>query len=184
VFSKLLPALDFVVLERLPGGALLQLGGQPAPAWFVATFGGIGHREPVTLLQAFPVLDAFMSDAEMFWGRNENGRLESEAFVVTGAGGLNIPIAAIAVVVDGRQFLVLQRAAGFDDRQQLLQRARERALAYEQLVMRIHLLRRPVEALAAVATQLEDARVSGEVETLRKVLDDLPKLPPAAAARR
>ena len=167
---------------------------RPPPAWFVATFHSAGTKEPVTLLQAFPVLDAFMSEAEIFWEQNTDGRLEGEAFVVTGTSGENLPLAAIAVAMSGRRFLLLQRVAGFDDRQHILQRARERALEYEALVKRVDQLRRPVAALSKLAGELAEAASSGqqqahvsgiarEAESLRKLVDELPRMPSGTSAR-
>lgn len=195
MLGRLVSVLDLVVLERLPGGAMYQLGDERPPAWFAETFHNAGNREPVTLLQAFPVMDAFISEAEIFWERTSDGRLESEPFVVTSAGGANLPLAAIAVAMHGRRFLLLQRVAGFDDRQHILQRARERALEYETLVKRIHALRRPAATLARLAGELgasklgepDQARalaIAKEAETLRELLDDLPQLPPGTSARR
>jgi hypothetical protein len=194
ILGRLVSALDLVVLERLPGGAMFQLGDQPPPSWFVATFHNAGSREPVTLLQAFPVLDAFMSEAEIFWEQNKEGRLEGEAFVVTGSSGENLPLAAIAVAMAGRRFLLLQRVAGFEDRQHILQRARERSLEHEALVKRIDQLRRPVATLAKLAAELRAADgggpqgtqasgIANEAENLQKLLDELPRMPSGASAR-
>jgi hypothetical protein len=196
VLATLVALLDVVVLERLHGGAFRQLGGQPSPAWFVETFVGEEPGAPVTLVQAFPVLDAFLSEAEIFWERTGFGRLEGEAFVVTGPGGHNLPLSAVAVAMEGRRFLLIQRVAGFDDRQHILQRAREQALAHEQIVKQIHALRRPFAKLTDLTGQLalsgepseaQRALLSGihaEIETLGQVLDGLPKLPPGVSARR
>jgi hypothetical protein len=194
VLGDLVTVLDLVVLERLPGGAMFQLGDQPPPAWFIETFHNVDRRHPVTLLQAFPVLDSFLSEAEIFWERTADGRLESEAFVVSGAGGENLPLTAIAVALKSRRFLLLQRAAGFDDRQHILQRARDRALEHEEVVKRIDKLRRPVATLTRLAGELRDtelgeqarkhlASLTTEVETLRKLLDELPQMPRGASAR-
>jgi hypothetical protein len=196
LLATLVSILDVVVLERLHGGAFRQLGNQPSPSWFAETFHGADPGAPVTLLQAFPVLDSFLSEAEIFWERTRHGRLEGEAFVVAGPGGRNLPLATIAVALEGRHFLLLQRVAGFDDRQHILQRAREQVLAHELVVKRIDELRRPFGRLTGFAGELTAAAeltesqrtllagIASEIDTIRQLLDELPKLPPGTSARR
>lgn len=196
VLATLVALLDVVVLERLHGGAFRQLGSQPSPTWFTETFAAADASAPVTLLQAFPVLDSFLSEAELFWERTPFGRLEGEAFVVVGPGGDNLPLATVAVAMEGRHFLLIQRVAGFDDRQHILQRARDQALAHEQVVKQIDALHRPFAKLTGLASALAGtpeltepqrqtlAGISVELETLRQLLDGLPRLPPGASARR
>jgi hypothetical protein len=194
--TTLVSILEVVVLERLHGGAFRQVGNQRAPSWFAEAFRDVDPGAPVTLLQAFPVLDSFVSEAEIFWERTPEGRLNGEAVVVTGPGGENLPIAAVAVAMEGRAFLLLQRVAGFDDRQHILQVARDQALAHEAMVKKIDGMRRPFERLNALAGELSSVpglpetapplltSISAELEKLRQVLDQLPKLPPGTSARR
>ena len=196
VLATLMALLDVVVLERLHGGAFRQLGSQPSPTWFTETFATADPSAPVTLLQAFPVLDSFLSEAELFWERTPFGRLEGEAFVVVGPGGDNLPLATVAVAMEGRHFLLIQRVPGFDDRQHILQRARDQALAHEQVVKQIDALHRPFAKLTGLASELAGtpeltelqrqmlAAISVELETLRQLLGGLPRLPPGASARR
>jgi hypothetical protein len=192
----LVTILDMIVLERLQGGAFRQLGSERTPAWFSEAFWNAAPGAPVTLLQAFPVLDSFLTEAEAFWSRTSHGRLDGEAFVVSGPDGQNLPLAAIAVAYEGRPLLLIQRVPGFDDRQHVLQRAREQALVHEGVVKGIDALRRPFGRLAGLATELaataglsesQKALVSGltsELEAMRQLLEQLPKLPPATSARR
>jgi hypothetical protein len=194
--AALVAMLDVVVLERFEGGAFRQVGDEPTPTWFTEAFRDAAPGAPVTLLEAFPVLDAFLSEAETFWSRMAYGRLEGEAFVVAGPGGRNLPLATTAVALDGRHFLLIQRVAGFDDRQQILQRAREHALTHEQVVKRIDGLRPPFGRLTRIVSELEATTdltasqrtaLSGihtELGALREVLDELPKPPPGRQARR
>jgi len=196
LLATLVSILDVVVLERLHGGAFRQLGNQPCPSWFAETFQGVNPGAPVTLLQAFPALDAFLSEAEIFWERTAYGRLEGEAFVVAGPGGRNLPLATIAVAMEGRHFLLLQRVAGFDDRQHILQRAREQALAHEVVVRRIDDLRRPFEKLKGMAGDLAKASdlnesqrtrlagITSEIGAVQRILEELPKLPRGTSPRR
>lgn len=195
VFGMLVSLLEVVVLERLHGGAFRQVGDQPCPSWFSESFQNVEPGAPVTLLQAFPVLDAFLSEAEIFWERTAFGRLEGEAVVVAGPGGRNLPLATIAVAMEGRQFLLIQRVAGFDDRQHILQTARDQALAHEAVLKRIDAVRRPLGRLSRLASELAStddlselqrtlmAGIESELETVNQLLEALPKLPPASTPR-
>jgi hypothetical protein len=194
VLGELISVLDLVVLERHRGGSFVQLGDHRPPRWFVKAFDNAGAREDVTLLQAFPILDSFLSEAELFWERTSDGRLEGEAFVVTSPGGENLPLVPIAVATQRRQFLILQRVAGFDEKQRILQTARDRALEYEQVVKRIDSLNRPLTTLLRLAEELRSAELSEAARkqaagineaavTLRTLLDQLPQLPRAATTR-
>ena len=154
IIVDLVGALDLVILERLPGGALSRLGGQAPPTWFAGNLHDVHPQKAVTLVEAFPVLDAFLSDAEVFWERTEDGRLDGEPCVMTVSGGNHLALATVALKMDGRNFLLLQPVAGFEDRQHVLQRARERALEHEQVVKRIDALRHPLRTLGQLVTEL------------------------------
>jgi hypothetical protein len=195
MLAALIAMLDAVVLERVEGGAFRQLRHEPSPSWFDEAFRDVARGAPVTLLEVFPVLDGFLSEAEVFWSRMAYGHLEGEAVVVTGPGGRNLPLVATAVALEGQHFLLLQRVTGFNDRQHILQRAREQALEHERVVKQIDALRRPVERLTRLfrdlATSTDPAEPSravasaqAELESIREVLEDLPKAPRGTTARR
>ena len=194
VLGDVVSVLDLIVLERLPGGAFVQLGGQRPPKWFADAFTDAGVGDQVTMLQAFPILDSFLSEAGVFWERTVDGRFEGEPFVVAKPGGENLPIAPVAVAMNRRRFLILQRVSGFEDKQQILQRARERALEHEEIVKRIDALNRPMTTLLRLTEELAVAEMSDAVRTrvigikeaastLRQLLDRLPQLPRGATAR-
>jgi hypothetical protein len=185
-------ALELVVLERLEGG-FVRMGDYPLPPWFVRVFIQ-AHSEGVTLTTVFPVLDSFLSEADQFWDSIGEGRLSSEPFMATDSLGEELAIVATAVGSRGRRFLLMQPDATFPERQRLLQRAREQALAYERLVKQIHELRQPVAGLAALAVDLaagpsadahraEIERIATHASTLQAILGDLPQGPRGASAR-
>jgi hypothetical protein len=199
VLADLCSALDFVVLERLEGG-FVRVGDGPLPPWFVRVFiHAQGDGASVTLTDVFPVLDTFLTEADLFWDRTGEGRLTSEAFVVTDSLGDELAIVATAVGRKLRRFLLLQPDAAFPERQQLLQRAREQALAHEKVVRQIQELRQPIATLSRVVPELAallpaDApraqieRVTSSVTTLQRVLAELPQrargASPAAHSRK
>lgn len=193
VLGDLTSALDLIVMERMPGGAFAQLGDHRPPAWFTEAFEAVGRTENVTLLEAFPILDSFLSEADAFWNRKFEGRLDGEPFVISSGEG-NLPLVPTAVAMKGRAFLLLQRVAGFEDRQHILQRARERALEHEQVLKQIERLARPLAALSKSldeleATTIDDnqrqhvAAIRDAATALQKVFDELPRLPPATSVR-
>lgn len=196
ILGALMAILDVVVLERVHGGAFRQLSAEPSPSWFSEAFSNVLEGGPVTLAEAFPVLDPFLSEAEVFWSRTAFGRLDGEAFVVGGPGGHNLPLITVAVALEGRHFLLIHRVAGFDDRQQILQRARERALEHEHVVKRLDELRPPFERLTRVAGELDAmselstaqrtllASAHAELDTIRQIMDQLPRLPGSTGRRR
>lgn len=196
MLAALIAMLDAVVLERVEGGAFRQLRHEPSPSWFDEAFRDAARGAPVTLLEVFPVLDSFLSEAEVFWSRMAYGHLPGEAVVVTGPGGRNLPLVATAVALEGHHFLLLQRLTGVDDRQHILQRAREQALEHERVVKQIDALRPPIERLTRLLRDLAGstepaesqrgavASLQHELDSIRRLLEDLPKAPRGTSARR
>ena len=186
VLADLCSALDFVVLERLEGG-FVRVGSDPLPPWFVRVFiKAQGGGPTLTLTDAFPVLDSFLAEAEQFWDRTGEGRLTSEAFMATDSLGDELAIVAIAVGRNLRRYLLMQPDASFPERQRVLQRAREQALAHEQVVRQIQELRPPVTTLARVAADLARSAATDEgraqieklttpIGTLQRILAELPQ---------
>jgi hypothetical protein len=195
MLAALISMLDTVVLERVEGGAFRQLRHEPSPSWFDEAFREAARGAPVTLLEVFPVLDGVISEAERVWSRMAYGHLEGEAVVVTGPGGRNLPLVATAVALEGHHVLLLQRLTGVDDRQHILQRAREQALEHERVVKQIDALRRPMDRLTRTLRDLAGstdpaesqrgvASVKAELDAIRDVVEALPKAPRGTSARR
>ena len=186
VLADLCSALDFVVLERLEGG-FVRVGDGPLPPWFVRVFiHAQGDGPTLTLTDVFPVLDTFLSEAELFWDRTGEGRLTSEAFMVTDSLGDELAIVAIAVGRKLRRYLLMQPDASFPERQRLLQRAREQALAHEQVVRHLQELRQPVATLGRLAADLARSlprrkraghidKLTSQVTALQRILGELPQ---------
>lgn len=185
--TDLSEVLDLVVLEQLPGG-FVQITAGSLPPWFVRAFRTAEDGQHVTLLDALPALDAFLVEANAFWDRATEGRLAGEPFLVTDGPSHEIPVTATAVKLGGRRILLLQPDAGYTERQHILQRAREQALAHDRVVRQIQDLHRPVAQLARQCDQLlttelsDDQRamvggIAAQVTAVRGILDDLPRAP-------
>jgi hypothetical protein len=195
VLAQLAAALDMVVMEQVPGGTFIQIGDAPPPEWFTRIYRTAGGGRRPTIEQSFPGLSAFLHEAETFWKSHDDGRLDSGDFMVPDGSGRDLPISATAIRLKGRRFLVLQLTAGFEDRQGILQRAREQALAHEQVIRKVHSLRRPLSTLVRLADELagpvlsdrQREQVSGikdHLQTMSGVLEELPKLPGTASRKK
>jgi hypothetical protein len=195
VLAQLAAALDMVVMEQGPGGTFLQIGDAPPPEWFTRIYRTAGREHP-TIAQSFPGLSSFLSEAEAFWDRqSDGGRLDSGDFLIADASGRDVPITVTAVALKGRRFLVIRREAGFEDRQHILQLAREQALRHEGVIRKVDSLRPPLATLVRLADELarpaltdrQREQVSGikdHLQTMSEVLDGLPKLPKAATRKK
>ena len=184
VLSDLSTALDLVVLEPLPAGGFRKAADTHVPPWFLSAFAQASGEDPLSLLDAFPVLDAFLRDAEALWSGDADGRTDGEPFIIVDQSGRDVPVTATALLVRGHRYLLLQTTPSFKDRQRELQTARDHALAHERIVRQMQALRTPVATLArivddpkftshdahAAATAIRD-----QVDLLRGLLDQLPQ---------
>ena len=195
VLADILTSLDVVVLERLPDGVFLRLGSTPPPAWFQQVFADPPGGAAATIAGALPFLAHFLTDAEEFWRPGGDGRLRSESFTIADSSGAEIGLAASALAVGGRRFLVLERPADFEEHRRALQNARESALAHEEHVRRTGELLSPVDAARALAQQFaatgvtEDQQriideLSAQLAALARAIESLAPLPKGVARRR
>jgi hypothetical protein len=191
VLNDVSTALDLIVLEQLPAGGFCKAAHTYTPAWFDGAFGNASTSGAISLLDAFPVLDAFLQEAEPLWSGGADGRIDSEPFIVGGRSGSEVPVTATALAVRGRRYLVLQADAWFNERRRDLQTARDQALAHERTVKQLHGLQKPVATLARLVDDLEfsDDRnaaaraIRQQVQVLRGLLDELPQAPRGATPR-
>jgi hypothetical protein len=133
LLADVIQALDLFAMERMPNSSFDAIT-QP-PEWLAPTFDA-SVQEPKTLAQMFPFLDAFLSDAEVFWHEGTEQRLMSGLFVAAGPAG-DVLVRASALNLGARQIMVLERFQGEADTRPLLQKARENKLEYERLARRI-----------------------------------------------
>ena len=194
VLADLCSALDLVVLERQQGG-FGRVGAYALPPWFIRVFiRAQGDGPTLTLTEVFPVLDSFLTEAELFWDQTGDGRLTSEPFLVTDSIGDDVPILVTAVGRNGKRYLIMQPDASFPDRQRILQRARDQALAHERVVRRIQELRQPIASLARLTAGLSEhstpdetraaiGSLARQVSTLQRIVGELPQGPRGATPK-
>jgi hypothetical protein len=159
LLASLLASLDVVVFERLPHSVFMQV--TPSPGWFTHAFGSESQGRSITLAQAFPFLDPFLSDAEAFWSAGETGVLRSEAFTAPAPGG-DVLLRAAATTAGRRPLLVLERLVGLADPRGVLQLARDKDLRHEQRERGLAVVRSQVKALVAAVDALPAGEPSGQ----------------------
>ena len=170
LLADILSKLDLVVFERLPDGVFVRIGPAQPPAWFNRVFLEAAETQPMTMTQAFPFLERFLSEAEGVWRGGSESRLRSDPFVVTDSAGVEIPLAASAVVVGERDFLVIESPSDFDETSRRLQRAREQALAHDDHVRRTGALLAPLDAAQKLTQQLAAAGLAPEQQRLASAI--------------
>ena len=189
LLASFLTALEAVVFERLPNAVFMQV--TPSPSWFTHAFGAESQGRAMTLAQAFPVLDPFLTDAEAFWHARERGVLRSEAFAVSVPEG-DVLLRATVTTVGQRPLLAIERLVGLADPREMLQLAREKDLRHERFEQLLPVLRAQVQVLTGAVKTLAAAEgttaghpqlqvLQQAVERLAKALQQL--LPPDDAPR-
>src|SRR5262245_56329226 len=116
VLSEIVGRLDLVVFERRPDGIFWRIAPDQPRAWFSRLFPEAERNAPITIAQAFPFLEPFLSAAEGVWREGREERLRSDAFTVTDPSGGQIALVASAVAVDNRSFLILELPYDFEER--------------------------------------------------------------------
>jgi hypothetical protein len=189
VLNDLTTALDLIILEALPSGAFKRIEYSHVPRWFYAAFHDAAAGRPVALQQAFPVLEGFLKDAERLWAAGVDGRRDSESFLIADSEGREVPVVATALAVRGRQYLLVQHDASYQERQQILQRARDHALEHERTLKQLNALRKLIAALLravgdeSASDSPSGAAVRQHASALRSLLEELPQPPRPATAR-
>lgn len=166
LLAEILARLDLVVFEQLPAGVFLRVGHVEPPSWFRRLFLEAAGNEPVTIAEAFPFVEHFLTDAENFWREGSERRLRSDPFTIADPERGEVPLVASAVAVGHRRFLVLERPPDFDERRGALQRAREQALDHEEHVRRTGALLAPVDAARQLTERLATSGLTPEQRAL------------------
>lgn len=188
LLEGVLSTLGLVVLERLPHGIFLRMGTAPPPPWFSHALATAGENQPVTVAQALPFVGHFLDEAEFFWRQAQNGRLRSDPFTMTDAGGAEVVLIASALVVGHRHLLVLESPGDFEERRRALQSARETVLEYETHVRRTRALLARIDAARALTDQLANsglapgkqqlaAELAEQLTALATAVEELAPLP-------
>lgn len=169
ITAALLAALDIAVLEPIDDDRLRVVGH--APAWLTNVFGDVGGPDTgFRPQQQSPFLDNFLVDARRCWQRGDEIPQHSGVWIEVDGSGADYCLEATACCVEGRALLaiehtktVYQRSVG------VLQRARENALHFQQLVKEIE---KKDVLLHCIVHDLRSPLVS--VQSLLRLLHDEP----------
>ena len=104
------------------------------PPWFKAL--GLRRNSTVTrrkLEERLPYLSTFLIDAEAFWREGKFGFLDTETWVQRNLRGEEVEIGVMAVLTAKHRFLLFCPALHLHESHPILQRLRDKGLAYEVL---------------------------------------------------
>jgi signal transduction histidine kinase len=160
--------LSLAAFERVEEGRFRPIC--PVPPWFrsiVCDFAGECLLSGELSNSAF--LGHFLVEAEEFWKATHCGRLKSGLWSETHSGG---HLEASALALGERKCLLIElQSCGQDDKQTMLQKARENALAHERLACEmeknelliscvVHDLAGPLTGMSAGLTMLSNESLS------------------------
>jgi signal transduction histidine kinase len=163
--TALWPALEALVLERLPDGRFRAQDG--VPAWCMHLHPGVGWDSPFLVQSVFPFLAVFLPVAEHAWWSDPPFRAESDLWTEVDASG-EVHLVAYAASVRGVQALMIIRSDRlFLQSQTLLQRGRELRLVYGSFMKEmeqkdilihaiVHDLVAPLHTIIGVLSLLEE----------------------------
>jgi hypothetical protein len=144
-------ALDLFVAERLPNSSFVAL--TPPPRWLTRFLASEAEGAPITIVQAFPFLGGFLTEAEAFWRDGAKHSMMSGPFAVDDASG-ELLLRAWALNVGVNTLLVLSRLQGESDTRPVLQKARDNALAHERVLRQVSAGEAPLRELSRLAGEL------------------------------
>ena len=142
ILSDTFHALDLFVAQRLPNSSFVAM--TPPPRWLTRFLSSAADGAPVTIVQAFPFLAGFLSEAEAFWRDGTARATTTGPFAVDDPDG-ELLLRAWALNVGVNTLLVLARLKGEADARPMLQKARDNALAHERLLRQIKIAKAAVE---------------------------------------
>lgn len=132
--EDLFAAQEYLLLEPVASGRFRILG--KPPRWLgVADAGDRLSAFEIDAVDRFPFLQAFLPEAQSVWNNSEMMSAQSSWWTDTDSAGIEIHLIAEAQVIGGCPLLIIRRnERDYQERQQLLQKARELALDHEQWI--------------------------------------------------
>ncbi len=126
VFIGLFERLEIVILQGQADGTFVLIG--QAPTWF-HSFYPDNRPGQLNLVELFPFLSGFLSEAQSHWQSQKEGILESGLWVEFNPEREEVPLAASALIVDSLPLLLIRQSqAAYHQKVAVLQKGREAAL--------------------------------------------------------
>jgi signal transduction histidine kinase/CheY-like chemotaxis protein len=134
---RFLDELGYVLLEHRGNGVFALCS--PAPAWFTELWGvSPDEHGGIPLAQKSAYLESFLYEADAFWISHGMGSCQSELWIEKTPAGREIPLQAMALLLDEKRYLALHSPElQFQERTQILQTARNSLLVHEKLLREI-----------------------------------------------
>ncbi len=107
-----------------------------APEWFETLFGHVSRDEfSNELLNTHPFLENFLELAESHWKSGESGYLKSSVWTESDSHDQEYNLEASAITYRDKRILIIEQVRmAYELRRELLQKAREKSLAYDRLI--------------------------------------------------
>lgn len=132
IITNLFAALNVVILRRLDNDAFTIIGNPPA--WFLHFYPST--QKEITLAERFIFLDNFLFDAEKHWQAQNTEPLKSGLWTEIDSLGSEYHLEAVAINILSQKLLLLSlgELTVYEEKQVLIQKARDNSLSYQSLV--------------------------------------------------
>lgn len=158
-----------VVVLRFRSDGMVDVVGDP-PSWFRGAFPERSAFGRLNVWTRFPFLENFLTDAKAFWDEDGTGSIKSGMWYDTDEHGKEMHLEATATLAgDERVMLVELLGRQYEERQLLMQRAREGKLATERRIVE---QKKAARQLQEARDELEE-RVAERTAQLTEVVDRL-----------
>ncbi|MBD2204202.1 HAMP domain-containing histidine kinase [Calothrix sp. FACHB-1219] len=135
ITDDLFAALNILVLERLHLGTFKITGTVPNWLRHFCHPRVTSGTEVLIPEQQFPFLENFLIDAEEFWQNHSPNKLSSGFWTDNDLAGREYHFEASAISLNNRKFLLIELLNDvYIEKQDIIQKARENQLKYQQLV--------------------------------------------------
>jgi signal transduction histidine kinase/DNA-binding NarL/FixJ family response regulator len=180
IANALLESEGYAAFEYL-GDANFQAIGTPSKFCLELVGEPVATGAPVRLTDRMRFLESFLPDAEECWNSENDGRVDSGAWIERGEGGRQLALEASAFRIAAKRIMLIRNPQKqFAQDVQLLQKARESALGHERLLQEIqkkgillhcviHDLSQPLSAMRGCFSLLAAEKLSPKLRGLIEI---------------
>ncbi len=180
IANALLESEGYAAFEYL-GDGFFQAIGTPSKFCVELVLEPAAPGAPVRLTDRMPFLESFLPDAEECWNSESEGRVDSGSWIERVEDGRELALEASAFRIAGKRIMLIRNPQKqFADDVQVLQKARESALAHERLLREIqkkeillhfviHDLSQPLSAMRGCFSLLGAEKLSPKLRGLIEI---------------